>query len=565
MVATHPKGDGLPPAVSVVIRTLGRGGHLPDALESLARQTWRDFEVVVVDMSDGRIARELQAFAARVPALRQLIHRRLPRPAALNAGIAAAHGTIIAVLDDDNTDHPGHLALLAGRLGDPAVDYAYTGVRHATYSPDGALILALELSTPFDHKRLLFTNFIYATGSAYRKALWTRLGGYDERFVVYEDWDFLIRAAQIGRLMHIPIVSGESRKFTGLAGVDTFHLEFDSFRRCHAGIHWKHRHLFDASAREELKEILRGALPPATPAARGPAHEDGRRLAAGTGMGPGRVVVGKPHVRNGPGPRMRSVFPAAGVRRLVVTAHPNHELAIFGFIQRTRPRLLFLTDGGGPHRVADSQRGLAALGLLAEARFVPTPESALYHALLDRQHGMFAALVAEVRAELEATGAQEVICEGVEFYNPLHDITLPIVWAATRDRPDVHVWEFPLIAQVPQAAERYRVQRMAPDREALATALALTADELRTKLQARAQTYRCLEAQLGPVLADFTDDHFSVEYFVRADAPWRDPGPDDCVRYEWRARRLQADGQIARVITYHDHVRPMVTGLQDPE
>ncbi|MGZ7032378.1 MAG: hypothetical protein ACXVIJ_10435, partial [Thermoanaerobaculia bacterium] len=52
------------------------------------------------------------------------------------------------------------------------------------------------------------------------------------------------------------------------------------------------------------------------------------------------------------------------VSRLIVTGHPNHELAIFGFLQRTRPRLLFLTDGGSQARIDESQQALQSVGLL---------------------------------------------------------------------------------------------------------------------------------------------------------------------------------------------------------
>jgi hypothetical protein len=259
---------------------------------------------------------------------------------------------------------------------------------------------------------------------------------------------------------------------------------------------------------------------------------------------------------------MTTPFPAPGLRRLVVTGHPNHELAIFGFVQRVRPCFLFLTDGGGEHRIAESRRGLLTLDLLAGARFLPTTESSLYEALLDQASDVFAALVAEVRAEVVATGAEQVFCESVEFYNPLHDIVLPIVWAATRGLPDVEIWEFPLIAQWPESEERYRVQRLAPEREGDAVKVSLTPEELAAKLEARAHTYSCLRAQLGPVMESLDERHLGVEYFARALGPSRDPGPQDRVRYEWRARHLWERGEISRVITHSEHVRPMVMALQ---
>ncbi len=48
----------------------------------------------------------------------------------------------------------------------------------------------------------------------------------------------------------------------------------------------------------------------------------------------------------------------SGIRRLVVLSHPNHEAAIFGIVQRLRPKLVILTDGGGEPG-ADAARAAA--------------------------------------------------------------------------------------------------------------------------------------------------------------------------------------------------------------
>lgn len=252
--APAPSITSSPPAFTVVVRTLGRHHRLADALESLARQEWRDFEIVVVDMSEGKIASILDQFAARVPGFRPVALPISARPVALNAGVAAARAPWITVLDDDNVYDLGHLALLAEGLSDPAVDYVYTGVRHATYSPQGDFLTSRDVSVPFDFENLLIGNFIYATGSAYRKTIWERVGGYDPCFTVFEDWDFLIRVAGAGCVRHLPVVSGESRKFTGLDGVANFDLEIAAVRRCHAGLHWKHRHLLVGPLRQRLKQ-----------------------------------------------------------------------------------------------------------------------------------------------------------------------------------------------------------------------------------------------------------------------------------------------------------------------
>src|SRR6185436_16168349 len=230
-------------AISIIVRTLGRA-QLPDALESLAAQTRRDFEVVVVDMSGGKNAAVLERFAPRLPSLRVLAIPRCARPKALNLGIAAASAPVIGILDDDNLYDPAQLEILLAGLESTNASYVYTGVRDVTYTTSGAWIATRETGRPFAFDDLLDSNFIHATGSAFRKSLWERAGGYDERLDVLEDWDFLIRAAQAGTIEFLGVVAGESRKFTGIVGASTFNLEVVRVCRCYARIHWKHRRLY---------------------------------------------------------------------------------------------------------------------------------------------------------------------------------------------------------------------------------------------------------------------------------------------------------------------------------
>jgi hypothetical protein len=244
----------------------------------------------------------------------------------------------------------------------------------------------------------------------------------------------------------------------------------------------------------------------------------------------------------------------------VVTGHPNHELAILGFVQRFRPRLLFLTDGGGGARVEESRQSLAALGLLGRARFLDWREGTLYRALLEHDTVMFAQLVDQVRAEIEVCRPQQVLCEAIELYNPLHDITLPIVRAATRGLDGIEIVEFPLIAQEPASREHYRVQRPAEMRTS--TALRLTPTELAAKERARAEDYPSLSSQLGTVLTGLDREHAAVEYFATAADERPSPGRHHVLRYEWRGRLLEERGEVDRVITFRDHFLPMVAALE---
>jgi len=250
-----------------------------------------------------------------------------------------------------------------------------------------------------------------------------------------------------------------------------------------------------------------------------------------------------------------------GVRRLVVTGHPNHELALLGFVQRVRPHFLFLTDGGGEKRMEESRSVLRSLGLLAKARFLAWPEETLYQGLLDRDVGLFAALAAEVRREVDERTAEQVVCESVEFYNPLHDTTLPVVRAAVNGRPDVSIVEFPLIAQTSEKPERYRVQRPPEGRAGDYTRLTLSEPEIAFKLEAGAVSYPTLRLQLGSLLDSLAPESLAEEFFAPARRVLSNPGADGLLRYERRGALLREQGHVDRAITYRDHFLPLVEGL----
>jgi glycosyltransferase involved in cell wall biosynthesis len=239
------------PDVSVVVRTLG-SAHLVDALASLEAQDHRTFEAVVVDMSGGASKEVLASFERRLPSLRRVTGARRSRPAALNAGIRAARAPVIAILDDDNLYDSGHLVRLAD--GIRGKDLVYTGVRHATFMPEGGLIGSRDVSLPWRFEDVLLGNYVYTAGTAFRRVLWDTLGGYDERFPVFEDWDFVIRAGISGRVAHLPGTSATSRKFTGAEGISGFERETADARRCLAGIYWKHRRLFRAGRLRDLRD-----------------------------------------------------------------------------------------------------------------------------------------------------------------------------------------------------------------------------------------------------------------------------------------------------------------------
>ena len=125
------------PLVSVILPAYNAAATLREAVASLLRQTFRDFEVLLIDDGSeddtGRIAQALATEDARV--------RPTPSPHvglvnALNLGLSLARGELIARMDADDLAHPDRFrrqtALLAGRP-----DVALAGCLIACFPADG--------------------------------------------------------------------------------------------------------------------------------------------------------------------------------------------------------------------------------------------------------------------------------------------------------------------------------------------------------------------------------------------------------------------------------------------
>ncbi len=186
--------DGRTPRVSIIMPVFNAGRWLRKALDSVAAQTWRDFELVLVD--DGSTDAQTIALldeAARRPDV--ALHRTENRgPShARNLAIERAHADLILPLDADDWLAPTFLEKTVPLLdADPALGVVYTwvglvGAHHGTWKTGDFTVEAL------------LTRCTIHVASLFRRRLWADAGGYDPRFVEScEDWDLWLGAAARG-------------------------------------------------------------------------------------------------------------------------------------------------------------------------------------------------------------------------------------------------------------------------------------------------------------------------------------------------------------------------------
>lgn len=217
------------PTVSVIIPTCNRADFLRVALESVQRQTFQNFETLVIDdASQDRTPEVVRSFPS-MP-VRYFRHEsRKGGAAARNTGIVHARGDYLAFLDDDDEWLPDKLRQQVDLLDrSPAeVGVVYTG--YVIVDRRSGREIARKTATRRGNiARFLFEeNSVGGTSSVMvRKECFARVGLFDEQLPSFQDYDLWIRLAQEFQFDYLPgpllkyYVHGK-KIWTDLAALDT--------------------------------------------------------------------------------------------------------------------------------------------------------------------------------------------------------------------------------------------------------------------------------------------------------------------------------------------------------
>lgn len=206
IVNSHHR-DIYPPTISVVIPCYKQSDFLPEAIGSVAQQTFPDWEIVVVD--DGNEAEEAAAISAIVQGWSaQGADIRLERVAvngglanARNTGIMAARGAWIAPLDADDWLEPGWMEAMLGATGMDPRTFAFSDSHLVWRDAAGNETRRQSLeSHEYDFEELL-RRVTWPCTALYAKEAWRQAGGYKPHMSDaggWEDWEFWISLGEIG-------------------------------------------------------------------------------------------------------------------------------------------------------------------------------------------------------------------------------------------------------------------------------------------------------------------------------------------------------------------------------
>ena len=209
------------PRVSVVMPVYNGEMYLRAAIESILSQTFRDFELLLIDdgSTDGTAA--ILARYRRDSRLRAISRENRGLIASLNEGWQRARGEYVARMDADDISRPDRLARQVAFLN--------------THPGIGVLGGAVEvideqggshgpLTLPATHAaivwRLCFEDPIVHPTTMIRRAVLEQIGGYDPAMRHAEDYDLWRRACTVTRLHNLPqVVLALRRHLTNVSRV----------------------------------------------------------------------------------------------------------------------------------------------------------------------------------------------------------------------------------------------------------------------------------------------------------------------------------------------------------
>ena len=188
------------PRFSVIIPLYNKENFIKKTIESVLSQEYQDFEIIVVHdcSTDGSLDKVKEVLDKRISIVEHLNNKGLS--ASRNTGIANAQADFIAFLDADDTWKPYYLVTINQLIESYPEAHLYATtyevlLRHGK-------IIQYPFHFNFDEtgivdnffERNLHQSFYYPSCLCVNKAVFAKIGTYNEAITFSEDVDFNIRA-----------------------------------------------------------------------------------------------------------------------------------------------------------------------------------------------------------------------------------------------------------------------------------------------------------------------------------------------------------------------------------
>jgi hypothetical protein len=184
------------PFFSIILPTFGRGRHIIPTIESVLRQTFGEFELIVVgDGCTDDTEAVVRSFPPERITWRNLVQNTGSQSFPNNEGIRSSHGPWVAYIGHDDIWARNHLECIAQTItSHDGLDFVVSGCVY--YGPKGSDIY--HVTGLFDILDAPFGHFFPPTSIAHRRDVTARIGNWQDPHLIKApvDADFLLRAAR---------------------------------------------------------------------------------------------------------------------------------------------------------------------------------------------------------------------------------------------------------------------------------------------------------------------------------------------------------------------------------
>jgi glycosyltransferase involved in cell wall biosynthesis len=188
------------PKISIVLPSYNRANYLAKAIESCLAQTFKDFELIIVDdcSTDNSlaIAKTYASKDPRIHLIKNDINKKLP--ASLNIGFALAKGNYLTWTSDDNLYHENALEKMTSCL-DSMEDIGLVYADYTLIDENGNIGKRIYQESP----EFLPIRDCVGPCFLYRADIARRVGEYNESMFLIEDYEYWLRFGLTAKLFHI--------------------------------------------------------------------------------------------------------------------------------------------------------------------------------------------------------------------------------------------------------------------------------------------------------------------------------------------------------------------------
>lgn len=204
------------PFFSIIIPALNEEQYLPSLLEDLVGQTFKDFEVIVVDgNSDDQTVARANAFKSKLSSLKILTSPKRHVCVQRNLGAKSAKADILVFCDADNRLPPHFLQGIRYRLESTGADLLSTWFKPDTDNTTNNTI-ALGMNLAFELQKSLSTPIFLESLIIVKKSAFNIIGGFDRNIHFAEGRQFATMAQEKGLSLGIvrdPVYLFSFRRF----------------------------------------------------------------------------------------------------------------------------------------------------------------------------------------------------------------------------------------------------------------------------------------------------------------------------------------------------------------